>query len=345
MTSPRPFSLALVGATGTVGRAVLDALDDLDVPVRALRAFASARSVNTTVAFRGDDVRVEALREGAFRSSEVAVFCAGAEVSREWAPRAWKEGCAVVDDSPAFRMEPDVPLVVPEVNVEALAGFRARGVVASPSSLATGLAVALAPLRAAAGLRRIVVSTYHSVSGIGQAGVEELERESRDLLNLREPDPAARFPHRIAFNVIPQAGAIGEDGVAEEEAKLARELRKVLGDPGLRVSATAVRVPVFFGHAAAVNVETARKLGAAEARELLRKAAGAKVVDDPAARIYPMPMLVANEDAVLVGRIREDPSQENGLDLFLALENTRKGAGTNAVQIASALAERHLAPR
>jgi aspartate-semialdehyde dehydrogenase len=190
-----------------------------------------------------------------------------------------------------------------------------------------------------------VVATYQSVSGLGQAGVEELERQARDLLNLREPDPAARFPHRIAFNVIPQAGAIGDDGIAEEEAKLARETRKVLGDADLRVTATAVRVPVFFGHSAAVNVETLRKLGAAEARELLRKAPGAKVVDDPAARIYPMPMLVANEDAVLVGRIREDPSQENGLDLFLALENTRKGAATNAVQIASALAEHHLAPR
>jgi aspartate-semialdehyde dehydrogenase len=345
MIARRPLSLALVGVTGAVGRSVLEVLDDLDVPVRALRAFASPRSANTTVSFRGDDVRVETLREGAFRGSEVAIFCAGPEVSRAWAPRAWAEGCAVVDDSPAFRMEPDVPLVVPEVNAEAIAGYRARGIVANPASNATGLAVVLAPLRAAAGLRRIVVSTYQSVSGSGQGGIEELERESRDLLNLREPDPAAIFPHRIAFNVIPQVGAIGDDGVAEEEAKLARELRKVLGDAALRVSATAVRVPVFFGHSAAVNVETGRKLGAAEARELLRKAPGVKVLDEPAARIYPMPMLVSNEDAVLVGRIREDRSQENGLDLFLSLENTRKGAATNAVQIASALAEHHLAPR
>ncbi len=345
MPARHPISLALVGATGTVGRTVLDVLDDLDVPVHALRAFASPRSVNTTLAFRGDDVRVEALREGAFRTSEVAIFCAGAEVAREWAPRAWAEGCAVVDDSPAFRVDPDVPLVVPEVNAAALAGYRARGVVASPSSAATGLAIVLAPLRAAAGLRRVVVSTYQAVSGLGQGGVESLEREARDLLNLREPESAARFPHRIAFNVIPQVGAIGEDGVSEGEARIALELRRLLGDEGLRVTSTAVRVPVFFGHSATVNVETARKLGAAEARELLRKAPGVKVVDEPAARIYPMPMLVANEDAVLVGRIRDDPSQENGLDLFFALENTRKGAATNAVQIAAALAERHLAPR
>jgi aspartate-semialdehyde dehydrogenase len=345
MTQTRPLALALVGATGTVGRTVLDALDDLDVPVRVLRAFASSRSVGTTVSFRGDDVRVEALREGAFRGSDVAIFCAGAEVSRAWAPKAWAEGCAVVDDSPAFRGEPEIPLVVPEVNPEAIAGYAGRGIVANPSSNVTALAVALAPLRAAAGLRRVVVSTYQSASGLGHAGVEVLEREARDLLNLREPDAPATFPHRLAFNVIPQVGALGADGVAEEEAKIVRELRKVLGAPALRVAATAVRVPIFFGHSASVNLETERPLSAADARELLRKAPGAKVVDDPAQRIYPMPMLVAHEDSVLVGRIRDDPSQENGLALFLSLENTRKGAATNAIQIAKLLGERHLQPR
>jgi aspartate-semialdehyde dehydrogenase len=336
--STRPIALALVGATGTVGRTLLEVLDDLDVPVGSLRPFASARSAGTTLSFRGDDLRVEAPRDGAFRGCDVAIFCAGAEVAREWAPRAWAEGCAVVDDSPAFRADPDVPLVVPEVNADAVAGFRARGIVANPSSNATALALALAPLRRAAGLRRVVVATYQSVSGAGQAGVEELEREARDLLNLREPDPAVRFPHRIAFNVIPQIGAVGADGVSEEEAKIARETRKVLGDPELAVTATAVRVPVFFGHSAAVNVQTRTKLGAGAARELLRAAPGVKVVDDPAQRIYPMPMLVANTDAVLVGRLREDGSQENGLDLFLSIENTRKGAATNAIQIAQAIA-------
>jgi aspartate-semialdehyde dehydrogenase len=339
--TPRPLTLALVGATGLVGRAALDVLDDLDVPVRSLRAVASARSAGTTVAFRGDDVRVEALREGVFEGCDVAIFCAGPDVARAWAPRAVAEGCLVVDDSPAFRMEPDVPLVVPEVNGGELAAARPpRGIVANPSSNVTALAIALAPLRAAAGLRRVVVSTYQSVSGVGQSGVEELEREARDLLNLREPDPAARFPHRIAFNVIPQVGAFLEDGSTEEEAKLVRETRKVLGEPALALAATAVRVPVFFGHSAAVNVQTMRPLSAADARELLRKAPGVKVVDDPASRIYPMPLLVAHEDAVLVGRIREDRSQENGLDLFLSVENTRKGAATNAIQIARLLAAR-----
>jgi aspartate-semialdehyde dehydrogenase len=341
----RPLSLALVGATGTVGRTVLDVLDDLDVPVASLRAFASARSAGTTLSFRGDAVRVEALREGGFRGVEVAIFCAGAEVSREWAPRARADGCAVVDDSPAFRDDPDVPLVVPEVNPEAVARADARGIVSNPSTNVTALTIALQPLRKVAGLRRVVVSTFQSVSGLGQGGVEELEREARDLLNLREPSPAAAFPHRIAFNVIPQVGAFGEGGRTEEEEKLVRETRKVLGDPSLRIAATAVRVPVFFGHSASVNVETERKLSADVARDLLRAAPGVKLLDVPAQRVYPMPMLVANEDTVLVGRVREDPSLEHGLDLFLSIENTRKGAATNAIQLAQLLAERRAASR
>jgi aspartate-semialdehyde dehydrogenase len=246
----------------------------------------------------------------------------------------------VVDDSPAFRGEPDVPLVVPEVNADAVAGFRARGIVANPSSSVTALALALAPLRAAVGLRRVVVATYESVSGAGQRGVEELERQARDLLNLREPDPAAHFPHRIAFNVIPQVGAFVEGGATDEEEPLERETRKVLGDPGLRVAATAVRVPVFFGLSLAVNVELRGPLAPDAAREALRKAPGVKLVDDPAGRVYPMPMLVAHDDGVLAGRVRADPTVEHGLQLFLAIENTRKGAATNAVQIARLLAER-----
>jgi aspartate-semialdehyde dehydrogenase len=341
MTVPRrPLTLAVVGATGTVGRTVLEVLDDLDFPVKALRPLASPRSAGTTVAFRGVDLRVETPRQGAFDGCDLAVFCAGPAVAREWAPRAWAEGCAVVDDSPAFRTEPDVPLVVADVNGEAAAGFRARGIVACASANAVALSLALAPLRAAAGLRRAVVATYQSASGQGQAGVEELERQARDLLNLREPDPAARFPHRLAFNVIPQIGPFLEGGATEEEAELVRDTRKVLGDPGLAIAATAVRVPVFFGHSAAVNVATLRPLGAAGARAALAKAPGVKVVDDPATQVYPMPMLVGSEDAVLVGRLRDDPSQENGLDLFLSVENTRKGAATNAVQIARLVAER-----
>ena len=334
----RPLTLALVGATGTVGRTVLEVLDDLDVPVRALRAFASPRSAGTTLAFRADDLRVEALRDGAFQGCDVAIFCAGAAVAREWAARAWAEGCAVVDDSPAFRGEHDVPVVVPEMNGDAVAGFRARGIVANPSSNVTALALALAPLRDAAGLRRVVVATYESASGLGQGGVEELEKQARALLNLREPDPAVRFPHRLAFNVIPQVGSFEDGGATEEEARIVRETRKVLDLPELAVAATAVRVPVFFGHSAAVNVATRRPLCAAAARAALSKAPGVKLVDDPTQRVYPMPMLVGSEDAALVGRLRDDPSQENGLDLFVSIENTRRGAATNAVLIAQRIA-------
>jgi aspartate-semialdehyde dehydrogenase len=244
----------------------------------------------------------------------------------------------VVDGSPAFRMDPEVPLVVPEVNGGAAAGYRAKGIVSSPSANVTALALALAPLREAAGLRRVVVATYQSASGLGTGGVEELERQARDLLNLREPDPPARFPHRLAFNVIPQVGAFTADGATEEEEDLVRETRKVLGEPDLPIAPTAVHVPVFFGHSAAVNVATARPMGAAAARAALAGAKGVKVLDDPAQRVYPMPMLVGSEDAVLVGRLRDDRSQENGLDLFLSVENTRKGAATNAVQIAQLLA-------
>jgi aspartate-semialdehyde dehydrogenase len=336
-----PFTLALVGATGEVGRAALDAIDQLELPVKAVRPFASSRSAGERIEVLGDEVKVATLADGVFRGCDVALFCAGPDVARTWAPKAWAEGCAVVDDSPAFRAEADVPLVVPEVNADALAGFRARGVVANPSATATALSVALAPLRAAAGLDRVVVSTYQAVSGLGRSGVAALEREARDLLALREPEPAARFPHRIAFNVIPQVGTAQESGATDEEEGLARETRRVLGDEALRIAATAVHVPVFYGHAAAVNVTTRRRLAAEEARELLRGAPGVKVVDRPAEGIYPMPMLAANEDAVLVGRIREDPSQENGLALFVVVEGTRNAAA-NGLRIARLLAERHL---
>jgi aspartate-semialdehyde dehydrogenase len=339
VTAGKGLALAVVGATGAVGRTVLEVLADLDVPVTSLRALASPRSAGATVSFRDDDLRVEAPRAGAFTGCDVALFCAPAAVAREWAPRARAEGCLVVDASPAFRLELDVPLVVAEVNGDAAAGIGARGVVASPSASVIALALALAPLRDAAGLRRIVVSTYEAASGAGQGGVEELERQARELLNLREPDPPARFPHRLAFNVIPQVGELGEDGATDEEAGVVRETRRVLADAELAVAVTAVRVPVFFGHSAAVNVATRRPLGAEAARAALAKARGVKLVDDPAQRIYPMPILVGSEDAVLVGRVRGDASQENGLDLFLSVENTRRGAATNLVQLAKLVAE------
>lgn len=334
----RPIHLALVGATGLVGRAVLEALDGSGLELASLRLLASARSAGTRLERDGDALPVAALSDGAFRGVDVAIFCAPATVASAYAPKAWAAGCAVVDGSTAFRADADVPLVVPEVNGEAAAGFRARGVVASPGASATALALALAPLHAAAGLERVVVTTLQSVSGAGHRAVEQLERETADLMNGREPEPGTALPYRIAFNLLPQVGAFLPDGRTDEEAALEAETRKVLAAPALRLGATSVRVPTFYGHAAAVAVTTARPLAAAEAREVLRKAPGVKVVDDPGAGTYPMPMLAVNDDAVLVGRVREDGAHERGLSLFLVADNLRKGSATNLVQVAARVA-------
>ncbi len=226
---------------------------------------------------------------------------------------------------------------MPEVNPQDVALYGKRGIIASPNSSIVLMVVALKPIHDAAGIERIVVSTYQSVSGAGQAAVEQLEQEVRALMNGLEPEPPAKIPHRIAFNVVPQIGAFTPTGYTEEEVEMVNETRKILGDPAIRVSATAVHVPVFYGHSESVNVATRRKIGAAEVRELLRKAPGVKVLDAPEERIYPMPMLGVNDDAVLVGRIREDLSQEKGLELFIVADNLRKGAALNAVQIAEIL--------
>ncbi|BDG08881.1 aspartate-semialdehyde dehydrogenase [Anaeromyxobacter paludicola] len=338
----RPLSLAILGATGAVGRTVLQVLEDRDTPVKSLKLLASERSQGTVLEFKGEELPVEPLKPGVFQGCDVAIFSAGSAVSREWAPKAWAEGCAVVDNSSAFRADPEVPLVVPEVNPEALAGFRAKGLVANPNCAVTPLLVALQPLHRAAGIERLVVSTYQSVSGAGQKAVEQLEGEAHALMNGAEPDAPHQIPYRIAFNLVPQIGAFVEGGETEEERSIAAESRRILGAPGLRVSATAVRVPIFYGHSWSVNLATGRKLSAGEARELLKQAPGVKLVDDLKERIYPMPLLAVNDDAVLVGRVREDASQEHGLALFVVADNLRKGAATNAVQLAELLGEKYL---
>jgi aspartate-semialdehyde dehydrogenase len=335
----RPFSIALLGASGAIGRAVLEVIEDLDVPVSEVRLLASARSAGQEVDFRGEPQRVRAVADGAFAGCDVALLCAGDDASRAWAPVARAEGALVVDDSTAFREDPGVPLVVPEVNPEAL-DRAAGGIVASPASLAIALALPLAPLHAAASLRRLVVATYQAVSGAGHRGVEQLEREVADLMNGREPPPPTRFPHRVAFNVVPQVGEVGEDGVSAEERTLAADLRRLLGLPDLAVTATAVRVPVFFGHAAAVHAGFERPLAVGAAREALRGARAVKVLDQPREAVYPMPMLAVNDDAVLVGRLREDPALAPGLAFVLAADNLRKAGATNLVQLAEAMAAR-----
>jgi aspartate-semialdehyde dehydrogenase len=335
----RPFSLALLGATGAAGRAVLEVLEDRDVPLSDVRLLATPNSAGQEIDFRGEPLRVRAVAEGVFRGCDLALLCAGAEASRTWAPVARAEGALVVDDSPAFREVEGVPSVVPEVNPEAL-DLATGGIVANPNPLAIALSLVLKPLQAAAGLTHVVCDTYQAVSDAGQRGVEQLEREASDLMNGREPQPPTRIPHRIAFNLVPQVGEVGTDGVSAEEGEVARETRRLLGLPGLVVSATAVRVPVFYGHAAALHLGLARPLPLEEARAALRSAPAVKVLDQPAEGIYPMPMLAVNDDAVLVGRLRADAALPNGLALFLSVDNLRKGGATNLVQLAELLAAR-----
>lgn len=339
--SSRPLRIALAGATGAVGRAALQALEDLEVDVGELRLLASARSVGQELEFEGEPVRVAETAAGAFRGCDVALLATPREASRRLAAQAREEGCLVVDDSGAFREEPDVPLVVAEVNPGALDAPPPRGIVANPDAVAILLSHLLAPLRAAAGLARVHVTALLSVSGSGHRGVAQLEAEVAALMNGREPEPPAAFPHRIAFNVLPQIGPFDADGTSAGEAGIVRETRAILGAPALPLRATAVRVPVFYGHSLVVNLRTERPLDPAAAREALRKAPGVKVVDDPAQGVYPMPMLAVNDDALHVGRIRADGTQPNGLDLFAVGDNLRTGGATNLVRAGLLLAGRH----
>jgi aspartate-semialdehyde dehydrogenase len=342
----RPLRIALLGATGAVGRAALEVLEDPDVlPVGSLRALASGRSAGGEVSFEGEGLAVEEVRKGAFRGCDLALLAAPPDVSRAWAKVAREEGCLVIDVSGAFRGDPEVPLLVPEVNPGAAARLP-RGIAASPCGLAPALALCLGPLRDAAGLVRAGVVALEPASGAGRAGIAQLEAEALALMSGREPDPPGAIPHRLAFNLVPDAGRAGDGpgGGAEAEAALAADLARVLGG-GLRVAVTAIRVPVFYGSAAVVSATTARPLGAERARELLRGAPGVKLVDAPAERLYPMPMICLNDDAVLVGRVRDDPTQEGGLELLVAADNLRKGGATNLVQVARLVAERHLGGR
>jgi aspartate-semialdehyde dehydrogenase len=333
--------VAILGATGLVGRELVSLLEERDFPIEKLVLLASPNSEGAKIEFRGQEIAVREAKAEHLAGTRIAFLATGSKVSAQWAPMAAQAGAMVIDTSSAFRMDDDVPLVVPEVNPDAAALCKSRRIVASPNSSTIPLAVALKPLHDAARIQRVVVSTYQAVSGKGQRGMEELEKQIADLMNGRETEAAA-LPHRIAFNVVPQIDSFVESGYTRQETKIADEARKILADPALRISATAVHVPVFFGHAEAVNLTTERKLTAAEARELLKKAPGLKVLDDPKAGIYPMPMLATGDDFTQVGRIREDMSQPNGLELFLCADNLRKGAALNAVQIAELLLQRGL---
>jgi len=309
--------------------------------VKALRPLASERSVGKLVEFRGEKLRVERLAAEAFRGVDLALFSAGASRSREFAPAAVASGAVVVDNSSAFRMEPDIPLVVPEVNGDAVAGYRARGIIANPNCTTIVMVMPLKPLHDYGRIRRVVASSYQAVSGAGAKAMEELRLQAL-AWGRGERMVAEAFPHPIAFNLIPHIDVFLEDGYTKEEMKLVHETRKILGDETIRVSPTTVRVPVFTAHSVSVNVETERKITATKARELFAATPGLKVEDEPEKQRYPMPLFVAGTDDCYVGRIREDPSLENGLNFWVVGDQLRKGAALNAVQIAELLIDRHL---
>jgi aspartate-semialdehyde dehydrogenase len=332
------YRVAVVGATGQVGTLMLELLRERAFPAREIVPFASERSVGREL--EGGLV-VQGLDDESIRGFDLALFSAGGSTSGEWAPRFAATGAIVVDNSSRWRMQDDVPLVVAEVNPEALDGH--RGIIANPNCSTMQMVVALKPLQAAAGIERLVISTYQAVSGTGRRAVEELLGQSHALLHEMAIAPPSEYAHQIAFNVLPHAGSFAEgEDHTDEERKLMNETRKILGDPSIRVSATCVRVPVVTGHSEAVNVQTRDELSPERARELLSAAPGVTVLDDPAGARYPLAIEAAGEDGVYVGRIRRDPGHERALDLWIVADNLRKGAATNAVQLAELLHERQM---
>lgn len=330
--------VAVVGATGAVGRQMLRCLYRRSFPVAEVVALASSRSAGAEVSFGDEVVKVRALGPDSFRGVDLALFSAGADVSREQAPQAVAAGAVVVDNSSAWRLAPDVPLVVPEVNAAALAGH--AGIVANPNCSTIQLVVALAPLHHRAGLRRVVVSTYQSASGAGQRAVDELLSQTAAAIDPeRHPMPPDVHPKTLAFNCVPQVDAFLGDGATKEERKMVLESRKILGAPSLPLHATCVRVPVERGHCESVNVELERALSPDEARAVLAQAPGVEVLDDPGSGVYPTPLETAGTDATYVGRIRRDDSVEHGLAFWVVADNLLKGAALNSVQIAEALFE------
>jgi aspartate-semialdehyde dehydrogenase len=328
------YVVAVVGATGAVGTEMIEILEERKFPVSELRLFASERSAGGKLIFQGRDVTVRLASKDAFHGVDIALFSAGEELSRELAPAAVSSKAVVIDNSAAWRMDPKVPLVVPEVNRDAL--FTHRGVIANPNCSTIQLVVAIKPIHDAAGVKRIVVSTYQSVSGTGKEAMDELMAQTRALLSFQDYECKV-YPFPIAFNLFPHIGSFDKDGNCTEETKLMEETRKILGDDSIRISATTVRVPVFRSHSESVNLETGSKLAPNEVRALLSNAPGVRLYDAPERSVYPMPIDVSGTDTVFVGRIREDRSVEHGLNLWIVADNLRKGAALNAVQIAEEL--------
>lgn len=338
---PKKFTVAVVGATGVVGAEMLKVLGERKFPVAKIVPLASEKSLGMKCEFDGEEIPVQALDENSFRGVDIALFSAGGDISKKYAPIAVESGAVVIDNTSAFRMERDVPLVVPEVNPGAIKNFKKRGIIANPNCSTIQMVIVLAPLHAQARIKRVVVATYQSVSGAGKEAMEELSAQSVALFSSKECRTSV-FPHRIAFNCIPHIDVFLGDGSTKEEEKMVRETKKIMGDDSIGVVATTVRVPVFFGHSEAVNIEFASPMLPATAREILEKSPGVSVIDDPKHHKYPMAINSVGKDDVFVGRIRRDETVAHGLSMWIVADNIRKGAALNAVQIAEILAREHL---
>ncbi len=334
------YKVAVVGATGNVGREMLNILDERSFPVSEVVAIASRRSQGVEVSFGDATLKVKALENYDFSDIDICLMSAGGSVSREWSPKIAAAGAVVIDNSSAWRYDSDVPLVVPEVNADAIAGFRKRGIIANPNCSTAQLVVALKPLHDAAKIKRVVVSTYQSVSGAGKDGMDELFTQTKAVFTVGDV-VTKKFTKRIAFNVIPHIDVFMEDGYTKEEWKMMAETKKIL-DPAIKLVATCVRVPVFIGHSESVNIEFENPISADEARDILRKAPGCLVIDKHEDGGYVTPYECAGEDATYISRIREDATVENGLVLWCVSDNLRKGAALNAIQIAESLINRKL---
>ncbi len=336
------YDVAVVGATGAVGETMMTILEERKFPVGNLYPLASARSAGKTVTFRGKQVKVTDLADFDFSQAQIGLFSAGGSISAEFAPKSAAAGCVVIDNTSHFRRDEDIPLVVPEVNLDALAGYTSRNIIANPNCSTIQMLVALKPIYDAVGIERINVCTYQAVSGTGKEAIEELAGQTARLLNGQEIECEV-YPKQIAFNVLPHIDTFQDNGYTREEMKMVWETQKILGDSSVLVNPTCVRVPVFFGHSEAVHIETTEKISAAEARKLLAAFPGITLMDEHADGGYPTPATdCAGKDPVFVGRIREDISHPRGLNLWVVSDNVRKGAALNSVQIAEALISTYL---
>jgi aspartate-semialdehyde dehydrogenase len=338
----KTYNIAVVGATGAVGETMLSILEERNFPVGEVYALASANSVGKRVPFKGGTLKVEDLATFDFSKVQIGLFSPGASVSEIYAPIAAAAGCVVIDNTSQFRYDDDIPLVVPEVNPQAIAQYKTRGIIANPNCSTIQMLVALKPIYDAVGITRINVATYQAVSGTGKEAIEELGRQTSNIFNL-QPIEASVYPKQIAFNVLPQIDVFMENGYTKEEMKMVWETQKIMGDSTILVNATAVRVPVFYGHSEAVHIETRDKISASEVRALLEKADGVTVVDERVNGGYPTAVThSAGHDAPFVGRIREDISHPRGIDLWVVSDNIRKGAALNSIQIAEVLIRDYL---